>query len=146
MDKNKKIMIIGGCIEAAILIFALVCAILVWTMTPYDAKTWGDLAAKKNIDEHGAMIGFFQNNPTWFFVIICVPVFVCVAIDFIYFAVVASKKESSLTADQKAAIKKKAEEEVRAELMKELMGEMNAPKEEPKEEVKEEAKPEEEAK
>ena len=138
LEKNKKVLIIGGIIEAVILIFALVVAILVLTWSPYDAKTYGSEAAKMNIRDHGPMIGYFQNNPTAFFCIICIPVFVCVAIDFVYFAVIASRKESSLSAEQRAAIKAKAEEEARAEVMKELFGEEK--KEEAKPEVKEEPK------
>ena len=57
-----------------------------------------------------------------------------VALDFVYFALVASKRESNLSDQQLAAIKKRAEEEVRAELMREVEQEALAPEEEKKEE------------
>ena len=60
-----------------------------------------------------------------------------VALDFVYFAIVASKRESNLSDQQLAAIKKRAEEEVRAELMKEVEAEVGLEEkkaEEPKEE------------
>ncbi|MCR4911065.1 MAG: hypothetical protein K5925_00870 [Bacilli bacterium] len=134
MDRNKKILLIGGIIEGAILIFALVLSIIVWTTAVNAADYPGitqDVLAQKNIDKNGAFIAYFQNNPNQLFIIVCVPVFVLIAVDFVYFAIVASKKETNLSSEQMEAIKKKAEEEVRAEMMKEL-----------EEEMKEESKPE----
>ena len=122
MDKNKKILLIGGIVEGAILIFALVLSILVWT-TVIDGKTFvGTLEELKqaNIDKNGPFIAFFQNNTTAFFCIVCIPIFVIVALDFVYFALIASKRESSLSDEQLAKIKKQAEEEVRAEMLKEI--------------------------
>lgn len=122
MDKNKKILLIGGIVEGAILIFALVLSILVWT-TVIDGKTFeGTLEQLKqaNIDKNGPFIAFFQNNTTAFFCIVCIPIFIIVALDFVYFAIIASKRESSLSDDQLAKIKKQAEEEVRAEMLKEI--------------------------
>ena len=121
MDKNKKTLLIGGIAEAAVLIFVLVLSILVWTTMEDGSKyATAQALADANFAKNGAFLAFFQNNTTYFFVIICVPVFLLIAVDFIYFAIVASRKESSLTEEQKEAIKKKAEAEVRAELMKEI--------------------------
>ena len=127
MDKNKKVLLIGGIIEGAILIFALVLSILVWT-TIVDGKTFAgtpEQYAQANIDKNGPFLGFFQNNTTAFFCIVCIPIFMIVALDFVYFAVIASKRESSLSDEQLAAIKKQAEQEVREEMMKELLEDDN---------------------
>lgn len=138
MDKNKKILISVGVLEAAILIFALVLSIIVWTTITPGENFPGDQAAWEaaNIEKNGAFIAFFQNNTTWFFCIICIPVFVLIAVDFIYFAIIASKRESNLSDKQLAAIKKRAEEEVRAEMMKEMEAELE--EEKPQKEKKEE--------
>ena len=124
MDKNKKVLLIGGIIEGAILVFALVLSIIVWT-TVCNGKDYVSPEALRqaNIEKNGAFIAFFQNNTTAFFCIVCIPIFVIVALDFVYFAIIASKRESSLSDEQLAAIKKKAEEEVRQEMMKEILEE-----------------------
>ena len=138
MDKNKKILLFGGIAEGAILIFALVLSIIVWT-TVHHGDEFASLAElqEANIRDNGAFIGFFQNNTTAFFCIVCIPIFVIVAVDFVYFAVIASKRESNLSDAQLAAIKKKAEEEVRAEMLKEIEAEEKGSVEEPVEEKKE---------
>ena len=122
MDKNKKILLIGGIVEGAILLFALVLSIIVWT-TIAKGETTPEAYHAANIEKNGQFIAFFQNNPVAFFCIICIPIFVLVALDFIYFAIIASKRESSLNDDQLAAIKKQAEKEVREEMMKEILKE-----------------------
>ena len=124
MDKNKKILLIGGIIEGALLIFALVLSIIVWT-TVCNGKDYPtvELLRQANIDKNGPFIGFFQNNTTAFFCIVCIPIFVIVALDFVYFAIIASKRESTLSDDQLAAIKKQAEQEVREEMMREIQEE-----------------------
>lgn len=127
MDKNKKILIIGGIVEAAILIFALVLSIIVWTTitkVPEGQYMAPEVFKQSNIDKNGAFIAFFQNNTTAFFCIICIPVFVLIAVDFIYFAVIASRRETNLSSKQMAELKKRAEEEVRAEMMKEMEEEL----------------------
>ena len=126
MDKNKKILLIGGIAEGVILIFALVLSILVWT-TVCNGKDYASIEALRqaNIEKNGPFIAFFQNNTVAFFCIVCIPIFVIVALDFVYFAIIASKRESTLSDAQLAAIKKKAEEEVREEMMKELLNEEN---------------------
>ena len=124
MDKNKKILLIGGIVEGALLIFALVLSIIVWT-TVCNGKDYPtvELLHQANIDKNGPFIAFFQNNTTAFFCIICIPIFVIVALDFVYFAIIASKRESTLSDDQLAAIKKQAEQEVREEMLKEIQAE-----------------------
>ena len=121
MDKNKKILLIGGIVEGAILIFALVLSILVWT-TAHKGEDYAsiELLQEANRLDNGEFLAFFQNNTTAFFCVVCIPVFVIVAIDFVYFAIIASKRETNLSSAQMDAIRKKAEEEVRAEMMKEL--------------------------
>ena len=121
MDKNKKILLIGGIVEGALLIFALVLSILVWT-TVCNGKDYPtiEMLRQANIDKNGPFIAFFQNNTTAFFCIVCIPIFVMVALDFVYFAIIASKRESSLSDEQLEKIKKQAEEEVRAEMLKEI--------------------------
>ena len=124
MDKNKKILLIGGIIEGALLIFALVLSIIVWT-TVCNGKDYPtiEMLRQANIDKNGPFIAFFQNNTTAFFCIVCIPIFVMVALDFVYFAIIASKRESSLSDEQLATIKKQAEQEVREEMMKEILEE-----------------------
>ena len=131
MDKNKKILLFGGIIEGAILIFALVLSIIVWT-TVCNGKDYAtvELLRQANIDKNGPFIAFFQNNTTAFFCIVCIPIFVIVALDFVYFAIIASKRESTLSDDQLAAIKKQAEQEVREEMMKEILSEEQGDKKE----------------
>ena len=125
MEKNKKILLIGGIIEAAILLFSLVISILVWTTVhnPEALNVTVERAQEMNIEKMGPFIGGLQNNPTLFFCVVCIPVFLIVGLDLVYFAMVASKKETSLSDEQMAAIKKKAEEQVKAEMMAELLGE-----------------------
>lgn len=123
MDKNKKILLIGGIVEGAILLFALVLSIIVWTTIAKGEFATTEAYHAANIEKNGQFIAFFQNNTVAFFCIICIPIFVLVALDFIYFAIIASKRESSLNDDQLAAIKKQAEKEVREEMMKEILKE-----------------------
>lgn len=126
MDRNKKILVIGGSIEGALLVFALVLSIIVWT-TVCNGKDYASIEAlhQANIDKNGPFIAFFQNNTVAFFCIVCVPIFIMVALDFIYFAIIASKRESSLSDEQLKAIKAQAEKEVREEMMREIMEEEN---------------------
>ena len=130
MEKNKKLLLFGGIAEGVILLFSLVLSIIVWT-TATSAKDHPTDWKQINIDKNSPFIAFFQNEPIRFFLIICIPIFVIVALDFVYFAIVASKRESNLSDQQLAAIKKRAEEEVRAEMMKEMEEEIaNESKEE----------------
>ena len=142
MDKNKKIILIGGIVEGLILIFCLVVSILVLTrLVSHEGLSDADWV-QANIDNSGAFIGTLQTQPPLFFCTICIPVFLMVAVDFVYFFIIANKRETNLSDAQIEAIKKKAEEEVREEVMKEMLEgkKEEAPAEEPKEENKEEAK------
>ena len=134
MEKKKKILILVGCIEAALLIFALVVSIIVWstahTLEQALAAGYGSLP-EYNIKTNGAFIAFFQNTPVAFFLIICLPIFILIAVDFVFLAITAYKRESNLSDAQLKAIKEKAEAEVREEVMKELLE--NEKKEEKKE-------------
>ena len=126
MDKQKKIFLIGGIVEGAILIFDLIISIMVWTTIVPADQVVGDYQ-EACIAKNGPMIGYLQSNPTLFFCIICIPLFLIIAVDFIYFAVLASKKESKLTDAQlesiKAKAKAQAEEELRREMEQEALKE-----------------------
>ena len=129
MDKNKKIILIGGIIDGLILVFCLVVSILVLSqLVPHEGLSDADWV-QANIDKSGPFIGTLQTQPPLFFCTICIPVFLMVAVDFVYFFIIANKRESNLSEAQMEAIKKKAEEEVREEIMKEMLEEK---KEEPK--------------
>ena len=129
MDKaQKRKLIIIGAIEAAIVIFALVVSILV-VVTFHKPDEYD---AYNNNMQNGAMIGFFQNNPTAFFLIIVLPLFLILALDVIYLIVYATKRESSLTEKERAAIEEQARKEAREEVLREMQEEASKP-EEPKE-------------
>lgn len=149
MKLNKKTILIAGITEGVILVFALVLSIIVWATihNEEEAIAAGMLLPDYNIKMNGAFIAFFQNNPIAFFLIICLPIFLIIALDFVYLALTAYKRESKLSDAQLAAIRKKAEAEVKAEIMKELMeaevGEDKKPEEEkPADEEKKEEKAE----
>lgn len=147
MDKQKKTFIIGGIIEGAILIFDLIISIMVWTTMPTEEEVlnWGLEFAAACTKKNGGFIGFFQGNPTAFFCIICIPLFAIIAVDFIYFAILASKKESRLSDEQIDLIRQRAREQAEAELLAELQAEQNGGNPAPAEPAPEE-KPEEEEK
>jgi uncharacterized membrane protein len=115
MDKKtKKILIVVGAIEAAILIFCLTVSIIVL------AKWSSTMTAVQRVEANGALIGWFQNNPTYFFILIVLPVFVIFLVDAIYLIVYSSKKPSALTDDEREAIQAQAREEARKELEAEM--------------------------
>ena len=141
MDKNKKVILIGGIVEGLILVFCLVVSILVLTrLVSHEGLSDQDWI-NANMDKSGPFIGTLQTQPPLFFCTICIPVFLMVAVDFVYFFIIANKRESNLSEEQLEAIKKKAEEEVRDEIMKEMLEgkKEEEPQEAPKEENKEEA-------
>ena len=125
MDKQKKTFIIGGIAEGIILIFDLVISIIVWTTMPteQEVQIWGMEFADACVKKNGAFIGFFQGNPTAFFCIICIPLFAIIALDFIYFAVLASKKESRLSEGQLEQIRLQARQQAEAEILAEMQAE-----------------------
>ena len=121
MSKNtKRKLIIIGAIEAAIVVFCLVCSILVIT-TITDANIPNH--AQMNLDNNGPLIGWFQNNSTGFFLTIVLPLFVILAVDVIYLIVYATKRESSLSENERKAIEEQAREEARAEVLREMQEE-----------------------
>ena len=152
MDKRKKTLIIGGIVEGVILVFALILSIIVLVTVHSEEDLKAAIAADPtipydlqqfNVSTNGPFIAFFQNNPIVFFLVICLPIFLIIAVDFIYLALTAYKRESKLSNEQLAAIKKKAEAEVRDEVLKELLAEEMGEKAKDEEKPAEEAKPEE---
>lgn len=125
-DKARKRLIFGVAgFEALFLIFALIISIIVFT-TICNGKDYPDVQAWKdaNIAKNGGFIGFLQNENMAFFGIFIIPTLVFIIVDFIYFAIIASKKESSLSDAELKAIKKQAEEEVRAEMLEQMKAEL----------------------
>jgi uncharacterized membrane protein len=115
MDKKtKKTLIIVGAIEAVILIFCLTVSIIV-------LSTWSSkMEAATRLELNGPFIGWLQNNPTWFFVLIVLPVFIIFLVDAVYLIVYSSKKPSALTDEEREAIQAQAREEARKELEAEM--------------------------
>ena len=130
-EKRKKLIVIGvAAFEALFLIFALVISIIVFTTITDGEGMTEEAWRQANITNNGEFIGFLQNESTAFFCIFIIPTLVFIVVDFIYFAVIASKKESSLSDAELAAIKKQAEEEVRAEMLAQMKAEIKAEAEE----------------
>ena len=127
-EKTRKKVVIGVAIfEAAFLIFALVISIIVFaTICPGDDFPSAEAWKAANIEKNGPFIGFLQNESTAFFCIFIIPTLVFIVVDFVYFAVIASKKESSLSDAEIKAIKKQAEDEVRAEMLAQMKAEIKA--------------------
>ena len=93
MARRGKLLIVAGILELLVLIFALVISLRVW-LTRVDSSTFYSMESVRvaNIDANGPFIGFFQNNSTAFFLLICLPVLLIMVCDFIYLAIVAFKK------------------------------------------------------
>ena len=128
-DKARKRLIFGVAgFEALFLIFALIISIIVFTtIVPGDSLPPGSGEADwkaANLSKNGPFIGFLQNENMAFFGIFIIPTLVFIVVDFIYFAIIASKKESSLSDAELKAIKKQAEEEVRAEMLEQMKAEL----------------------
>ena len=140
-DKAKKSIIIGVAVfEALFLVFALVISIIVFTTITNGEGMTEDMWRQANLDKNGPFIGFLQNENMAFFCIFIIPTLVFIVVDFIYFAIIASKKESSLSDAELKAIKKQAEEEVRAEMLEQMKAEL---KQEQQAKENKEEKPEE---
>ena len=140
-DKARKRLIVGIAVfEAAFLIFALVISIIVFTTITNGEGMTEDMWRQANLDKNGPFIGFLQNENMAFFCIFIIPTLVFIVVDFIYFAIIASKKESSLSDAELKAIKKQAEEEVRAEMLEQMKAEL---KQEQQAKENKEEKPEE---
>ena len=128
MDKQKKTFIIGGIVEGLVLVFDLIISILVWTKIPGEEEVLrsGKEFAVYCVEKNGQFLGFFQGNPTAFFCIICIPLFAIIALDFVYFAILASKKESKLSEGQLESIRAQARAQAEAELLAEMQAEEKA--------------------
>lgn len=125
MDKKKKIgLIIAGAIEAAIVVFVLVVSILV-TVTFNDPEKVPHFQ-EANLEQNGPFIGWLQNNPTQFLLIILIPIFLILALDVIYLVIVAAKRQSNLSDAEQAAIEEQAKKEAREEILREMMAEHEA--------------------
>ena len=136
-DKTKKAVIFGVAgFEALFLIFALVISIIVFTTITNGEGMTEQTWRAANLEKNGPFIGFLQNENMAFFGIFIIPTLVFIVVDFIYFAIIASKKESSLSDAELKAIKKQAEEEVRAEMLEQMKLELK------KEQENKEEKPE----
>lgn len=119
MDKKKKLILgIAGLLEAVVIVFAFVVSILVIT-TYHSPEQYSDYLAL-NLEENGPMIGWLQNNPTPFFLLIVMPILVILALDIVYLVYFALKRESKLSDKERDAIAAKAKEEARLEVLKEL--------------------------
>jgi uncharacterized membrane protein len=117
MDKKtKRIFIIVGAVEIAVLIFCLVVAILVYT-------TFDKNSAQVNLDKNGPFIGSLQNNPTLLFFVIVFPALLIFLVDGGYLIYYAVKRESTLNATEKSAIEEEAKRQAREEVLKELKAE-----------------------
>ena len=110
--KNSTIWAIGA-LEVAVLIFCLVISILTLTGTITQDHAY-------NIQANGPFIGWFINNPVWFFIIIVLPIFIIFIADIIFLLFYLSQRESSLSDKERNLIQKQAREQAKAELMKEM--------------------------
>jgi len=117
-NKKKRLFIIIGVVEVAVLIFCLIISIFVLHNLSNDDK-------QANLDNNGQFIGTLQNNPTLFLLTIVLPVFIIFAVDGVYLIVYANKKESVIGDEEKAAIEEEAKRQARAEVLKELQAEQN---------------------
>ena len=114
MDKKtKRTLFIAGIVEAAIILFCLIVSILV--IVTYNKPESGPNWQQMNLDKNGPLIGWFQNNPTPFFLIIVLPLLVILVLDIIYLIIYASKRESKLSDDEINEIQAQARAEAREE-------------------------------
>ena len=115
MDRKQKItFIVGGIVEAIIIVFCMTVSILV--LSTFDSN----LTAQEILAKNGAFIGGLQTNNTVFLLTIVLPLFVILAIDIIYLIIYATKRESSLSDKERDAIEAQAKEEARQEVLREM--------------------------
>lgn len=127
MSKKKKIgILIAGIVELAIVVFVLVTSILV-IVTFNDPNTVPN-SAEANLEKNGPFIGWLQNNPTNFLLIVLIPIFLILALDIIYLVIVAARRQSNLSDKEQEEIAAQAKKEAREELMREMMAEETAKK------------------
>lgn len=125
MDKKtKRTLLIAGIVEAVIILFCFIVSILV--IVTYNKPESGPNWQQMNLDKNGPMIGWFQNNPTPFFLIIVLPLLVILVLDIIYLIIYASKRESKLSDAEINEIQAQARAEAREELRKEIEAEERA--------------------
>ena len=124
MNKNKKIgLIVAGAVELALIVFCLIVSILVMS-TLHTFAEYGNEAAKLNLENNGPMIGWFQNNPTPFFLIIVVPMLVILVVDVVYIVMYAVKRESNLSEQEMKILEEQARNQAKDELRAEIMAEL----------------------
>lgn len=117
MDKKtKRILIIVGVVEVAVLVFCLVVAILVYST--FDANN-----ASNSVPKNGAFIGTLQTNGVLLFFTIVFPALLIFLVDGGYLIYYAVKRESSLNEKEKSAIEEEAKRQAREEVLKELKAE-----------------------
>lgn len=122
MSKKKKIgLIIAGVLELAIVVFVLVTSILV--IVTFNDPNEVPNAAKTNLEKNGPFIGWLQNNPTNFLLIVLIPIFLILALDIIYLVIVSARRQSNLTEMEQAEIAAQAKKEAREELLREMQSE-----------------------
>lgn len=126
MDKKtKRNLIIAGVVELALIIFCLTVSIIVMN-TIYPADQYGLSAAQLNLERNGPMIGWFQNNPTGFFLIIVLPLLIVLVVDIVYLVMYAIKKESNISEEERAILEEQAKQAAKDELRAEIMAELAA--------------------
>ncbi len=113
MDKEKRNwLIVIGIVEAAIIVFCLTISIIVLA-----TNTGAD---QTNLSKNGPFIGTLQNTPTLFFCAFVLPLFLIFVVDGIYLIVFATKKESTLSDEERNAIQEEARRQAREEVLKQL--------------------------
>jgi uncharacterized membrane protein len=133
MDKKqKRNLIIAGIVEVIVLIFCLVITIIVLTKSLARGND-SNMTPAQIVAADGPFIGWLETNPTWFFCLIVLPLFVIFIADGVYLIVYVSKKQSALSDKERDTIQEEARRQAREELLKEMRGEGEAkPSEEPK--------------
>lgn len=126
MDKKtKRNMIIVGVVELALIIFCLTVSIVVM-VTFNSPDQFGTITARQLNEQNGPMIGWFQNNPTGFFLIIVLPLLIVLVVDIVYLVMYAIKKESNISEEERAILEEQAKQAAKDELRAEIMAELAA--------------------
>ncbi len=128
MDKKQKLtLIIAGVLEAAVIIFCMVVAIMVLTCGYSSASDNEKIVWYEN---HPTMIGWMCTHRTGFFLICVLPPIALFVVDGIYLILYATRKESVLSKEEKDAITEEAKRQAKAEILKELREEDSSEKKE----------------
>lgn len=126
MDKKQKLtLIVAGVVEAAVIIFCMVVAILVLVSGFSSAGTEDKITWEGN---HPGMIGWMCTHRTGFFLICVLPPIALFIVDGIYLILYATKKESVLSKEEKEAITEEAKRQAKEEILKELREEDSSEK------------------